>query len=55
MHVGFLLQYVALASIPIAYADSASLACGKVSSQLSAVLDEEPASPKAKEGGSGSS
>jgi len=43
MHVGFLLQYFALASIPIAYADSASLACGKVSSQLSAVLAEEPA------------
>ena len=33
MHVGFFLEYVALASIPIAHADSASLACGKVSSQ----------------------
>jgi len=43
MHVGFLLQYVALASIPIACADSPSLACGKVSSQLSAVLAEQPA------------
>jgi hypothetical protein len=43
MRVRFLLQYVALASIPIAYADSASLACGKVSSRLSAVLAEEQA------------
>ena len=43
MHVGFLLQYVALASTPIAFGDSASLACGKVSSQLTAVLAEEPA------------
>ena len=42
MHGGFLLQYVALASIPIACADSATLACEKVSSQLSAVLAEEP-------------
>ena len=44
MHVGFLLQYVALASTPIAFGDSASLACGKVSSQLSAVLAEKSAS-----------
>jgi hypothetical protein len=42
MHVGFMLEYVALASITIAYADPPPLACGKVSSELSAALEKEP-------------
>jgi hypothetical protein len=42
MHSRLLLGYVALAMIPIASAGPPSLACGRVGSELSSVLAEEP-------------